>query len=74
MFNNKTASEIKTIKFKQEEARNAPPLGMSLMVSSGRLQERVASELTAKKESIHSVVQMEDGDEMEEAADDENEA
>jgi hypothetical protein len=36
VFNNKTASELKKINFKQESAMNAPALSQALQISSGR--------------------------------------
>jgi len=36
VFNNKTASELKRITFKQEEAKTSAPLGNALMISDGR--------------------------------------
>lgn len=36
VFNNKTASELKRINFKQESAKQAPALGVALQISAGR--------------------------------------
>lgn len=42
VFNNKTASELKRITFKQEEAKVCAPLGNALMISDGRPKDKAS--------------------------------
>ena len=43
VFNNKTASEMKNIKFKQDVAKTAGPLTQALQISSGRAPDRASA-------------------------------
>ena len=50
VFNNKTASELKRITFKQEEAKVCGPLGNALMISEGRPKEKKSRESNRSKD------------------------
>jgi hypothetical protein len=49
VFNNKTASEMKRINFKQDVAKTAAPLTQALQISSGRVPDGRGSTLESQE-------------------------